>query len=118
MVRYDIFPAVRFNCSTAYMYLLRLHFLSHITYYYSCTIKTSLTAHQQGNTWVMPIIGGRGDSINNMPTVSAGTVEDDCEWIVQRAKEKLEQNDKYGAHAWILTAKSLFPYRFIVQVSY
>ena len=50
-----------------------------------------------------------------MPVVD--TTQDDCEWIVEKSKEKLKQNDKNAARAWILTAKSLFPYRFIVQVS-
>lgn len=50
-----------------------------------------------------------------MPSVD---VEDDCEWIVGRAKSQLARNDRPGAKSWILTAKSLFPSRFIVQVSY
>ncbi len=41
---------------------------------------------------------------------------DDCEWAVEKAKEHLKQNDKHGARAWMMTAQSLFPYRFIVQV--
>ncbi|XP_019851129.1 PREDICTED: integrator complex subunit 10-like isoform X2 [Amphimedon queenslandica] len=46
-----------------------------------------------------------------MPSIE----EDDCLWIVQKAKEKLQENLRHEAHAWILTAKSLFPFRFIVQ---
>lgn len=51
-----------------------------------------------------------------MPSVEVE--DDDCEWIVERAKSQLAQNDRPGAKSWILTAKSLFPYRFIVQVGY
>lgn len=43
--------------------------------------------------------------------------DDDCLWIVHKAKEKFQQDQRHEAHAWILTAKSLFPFRFIVQVS-
>ena len=49
-----------------------------------------------------------------MPTLDSAS--DDCEWVVEKAKQQLERNDKHGARAWIITAKSLFPYRFIVQV--
>ena len=40
----------------------------------------------------------------------------DCEWVVGRCKSYLERGDKYGAKAWILTARSLFPGDFAVQV--
>ena len=41
---------------------------------------------------------------------------DDCEWVIERSKAFLKKKDHHGARAWMLTAKSLFPYRFIVQV--
>ena len=41
---------------------------------------------------------------------------DDCEWIVEKSKEQIRNKDKHAARAWIITAKSIFPYRFIVQV--
>ena len=40
----------------------------------------------------------------------------DCEWVVGRCKSYLERGDKHGAKAWILTARSLFPGDFSVQV--
>ena len=52
-----------------------------------------------------------------MPSVDVEVdVEDDCEWIVEKAKSQLARNDRPGAKSWILTAQSLFPHRFIVQV--
>ena len=50
----------------------------------------------------------------NMP-VSGGS-ELDCEWVVGRCKTYLERGDRHGAKAWILTARSLFPGVFTVQV--
>ena len=47
--------------------------------------------------------------------VSAGS-ELDCEWVVGRCKSYLERGDRHGAKAWILTARSLFPGDFAVQV--
>lgn len=40
----------------------------------------------------------------------------DCEWVVERCKALLSKNDKNSAKAWILTARSLFPDDFDVQV--
>ena len=40
----------------------------------------------------------------------------DCEWVVGRCKSYLERGDRHGAKAWILTARSLFPGDFAVQV--
>ena len=40
----------------------------------------------------------------------------DCEWVVERCKALLNKNDKNAAKAWILTARSLFPDDFDVQV--
>ena len=40
----------------------------------------------------------------------------DCEWVVGRCKSYLERGDRHGAKAWILTARSLFPEDFAVQV--
>ena len=49
--------------------------------------------------------------------VSAGS-ELDCEWVVGRCKSYLERGDRHGAKAWILTARSLFPGDFAVQVGW
>jgi integrator complex subunit 10 len=40
----------------------------------------------------------------------------DEEYLVNRAKEELKR-DPHAARAWMLTAKSLFPNNFSVQVS-
>lgn len=40
----------------------------------------------------------------------------DCEWVVERCKQHLSRNDRHNAKAWILTARSLFPENFAVQV--
>lgn len=40
----------------------------------------------------------------------------DCEWVVGRCKSYLERGDRHSAKAWILTARSLFPGDFGVQV--
>ena len=40
----------------------------------------------------------------------------DCEWMVATCKSRLEEKDVSGAKAWILTARSLFPNNFKVQV--
>lgn len=42
----------------------------------------------------------------------------DCEWLVGRYKSHLLNNDRSSAKAWILTARSLFPDDFQVQVCY
>ena len=49
-----------------------------------------------------------------MPVSSQGDKE--CEWVVGRCKACLDSNDRHGAKAWILTARSLFPDNFAVQV--
>ena len=40
----------------------------------------------------------------------------DCEWVVERCKEQIFKNNKGSAKAWILTARSLYPDNFAVQV--
>lgn len=41
---------------------------------------------------------------------------EECDWVVGRCKACLERRDRHGAKAWILTARSLFPDNFAVQV--
>ena len=43
-------------------------------------------------------------------------VKEDCDWVVGRYRSYLLHNDKSAAKAWILTASSLFPDNFEVQV--
>ena len=44
------------------------------------------------------------------------TVTSDCQWVVDQCKRRLKERDKYGAKAWIITARSLYPKDFRVQV--
>ena len=52
-----------------------------------------------------------------MPVISEGHLKD-CEWVVERCKLHLDNNDRNGAKAWIITARSLFPDNFAVQVRF
>ncbi len=52
--------------------------------------------------------------IGRMP-VSSGTALE-CDWVVEKCKACLSVNDRSAAKAWILTARSLFPDNFDVQV--
>jgi len=47
--------------------------------------------------------------------VSNGTAQE-CGWVVEKCKACLSVNDRSAAKAWILTARSLFPDNFDVQV--
>jgi len=48
--------------------------------------------------------------------ISNGDGQEDCNWVVERCKAHLSNNDRSTAKAWILTARSLFPENFDVQV--
>ena len=48
-----------------------------------------------------------------MPVVSE---QKECDWVVGRYKSHLVKNERSAAKAWILTARSLFPDNFDVQV--
>lgn len=50
-----------------------------------------------------------------MPVVN-GSEQEECNWVVEKCKTHLANNDKSAAKAWILTARSLFPDNFDVQV--
>ena len=50
-----------------------------------------------------------------MPVASESDLKD-CEWVVERCKFHLKNDDRDGAKAWIITARSLFPDNFAVQV--
>ena len=43
-------------------------------------------------------------------------VKEDCDWLIGRYRSHLHHNDRSAAKAWILTARSLFPENFEVQV--
>lgn len=43
----------------------------------------------------------------------------DCstQWLVERARQSLKENNPYEAKAWLITAKTLYPKDFGLQVS-
>ena len=47
-------------------------------------------------------------------------VDNECvstaEWLVDRAKQSLKHNNVFEAKSWLLTAKTLYPKDFNVQV--
>lgn len=49
--------------------------------------------------------------------VSDSSEQEECSWVVEKCKKHLSNNDRSAAKAWILTARSLFPDNFDVQVS-
>ena len=38
------------------------------------------------------------------------------EWLVEKSRDALALGDLYAAKSWILTAKTLYPKAFLVQV--
>ena len=48
--------------------------------------------------------------------VSNGNEQEECRWVVERCKDHLSRDDRSAAKAWIVTARSLFPDNFDVQV--
>lgn len=38
------------------------------------------------------------------------------QWLVERARQSLKENNPYEAKAWLITAKTLYPKDFGVQV--
>lgn len=53
-----------------------------------------------------------------MMPVADGGEQEECNWVVEKCKTHLANNDRSAAKAWILTARSLFPDNFDVQVEY
>lgn len=51
-----------------------------------------------------------------MPVSSNPNEQEECDWVVEKCKTHLSNNDRSAAKAWILTARSLFPDNFDVQV--
>ena len=52
-----------------------------------------------------------------MPVAKESDHKADCEWVVGRYKTHLLKDDRSAAKAWILTARSLFPENFEIQVN-
>ena len=52
-----------------------------------------------------------------MAEVSAD-VDSSTEWLVERARQSLKENNPFEAKAWLITAKTLYPKDFGVQVSF
>ena len=42
---------------------------------------------------------------------------DSTQWLVERARQSLKENNPYEAKAWLITAKTLYPKDFAVQVA-
>ena len=49
--------------------------------------------------------------------VTMADVDSSTHWLVERARQSLKENNPYEAKAWLLTAKTLYPKDFGVQVS-
>ena len=49
--------------------------------------------------------------------VTMADVDGSTEWLVERARQSLKENNPYEAKAWLITAKTLYPKDFGVQVS-
>ena len=41
-----------------------------------------------------------------------------AEWLVDQSRDSVSKGDLYGAKSWLLTAKSLYPKAFAVQVCF
>lgn len=48
----------------------------------------------------------------------ADTCEADSQWLVERARQSLRENNPFEAKAWLITAKTLYPKDFRVQVKF
>lgn len=49
--------------------------------------------------------------------VTMADVDSSTQWLVERARQSLKENNPYEAKAWLITAKTLYPKDFGVQVS-
>lgn len=49
--------------------------------------------------------------------VTMADVDCSTQWLVERARQSLKENNPYEAKAWLITAKTLYPKDFGVQVS-
>ena len=48
--------------------------------------------------------------------VTMADVDSSTQWLVERARQSLKENNPYEAKAWLITAKTLYPKDFGVQV--
>ena len=48
--------------------------------------------------------------------MSMADVDSSTQWLVERARQSLKENNPYEAKAWLITAKTLYPKDFGVQV--
>ena len=83
------------------------------------SVCVSSRVQRSGFTWFYikptPTRGHNRLSPGAMPVASESD-QKDCEWVVERCKSHLKNNDRDSAKAWIITARSLFPDNFAVQV--
>ena len=49
--------------------------------------------------------------------VSMAESDSPTQWLVERARQSLKENNPYEAKTWLITAKTLYPKDFGVQVS-
>jgi len=49
--------------------------------------------------------------------VTMADVDCSTQWLVERARQSLKENNPYEAKAWLITAKTLYPKDFGLQVS-
>ena len=49
--------------------------------------------------------------------VTMADVDCSTQWLVERARQSLKESNPYEAKAWLITAKTLYPKDFGVQVS-
>ena len=49
--------------------------------------------------------------------VTMADVDCSTQWLVERARQSLKENNPYEAKSWLITAKTLYPKDFGVQVS-
>lgn len=63
-----------------------------------------------------PRVGGALEYPPEGLEAGAMSAQGDCEFLVQRARELVPQ-DLWAAKAWLITARSLYPADFNIQVS-
>lgn len=49
--------------------------------------------------------------------VTMTDVASSTQWLVERARQSLKENNPYEAKVWLITGKTLYPKDFGVQVS-
>lgn len=49
--------------------------------------------------------------------VTMADVASSTQWLVERARQSLKENNPYEAKVWLITGKTLYPKDFGVQVS-